>query len=69
MLSFRRLSENNLDHVQEYDTPEHLLLNEESAFSKMVQSISAANAQYLRNLVLGGEENILGREETSQLDG
>ncbi|KAK6917100.1 ABC transporter-like, ATP-binding domain [Dillenia turbinata] len=53
--------------VQEYDAPERLLLNEESAFSKMVQSTGAANAQYLRSLVLGGE-NKLGREETSQLD-
>ncbi|KAK6939317.1 ABC transporter-like, ATP-binding domain [Dillenia turbinata] len=55
--------------VQEYDTPECLLLNEESAFSKMVQSKGAANAQYLWSLVLGGGENKLGREETSQLDG
>ncbi|KAK6925545.1 hypothetical protein RJ641_007264 [Dillenia turbinata] len=58
-----------IDHVQEYDTPERLLLNEESAFSKMVQSIGAANAQYLRNLVLGGGENILGRLANSMAEG
>lgn len=56
--------------VREYDTPEHLLSNEGSAFSKMVQSTGSANAQYLRSLVLGGEgENRLGREENRQLDG
>lgn len=56
--------------VQEYDTPEHLLLNERSAFSKMVQSTGAANAQYLRSLVLGeGGEIRLGREDNKQLDG
>lgn len=52
--------------VQEYDSPEELLLNEESAFSKMVQSTGAANAQYLRGLVLEGKE---GREQTKRLDG
>ncbi|KAH7568510.1 hypothetical protein JRO89_XS06G0008700 [Xanthoceras sorbifolium] len=56
--------------VLEYDTPEELLSNEESAFSKMVQSTGAANAQYLRSLVLGGEgENKQGREENKRLDG
>ncbi|KAF8391004.1 hypothetical protein HHK36_023304 [Tetracentron sinense] len=39
--------------VLEFDAPEDLLLNEWSAFSKMVQSTGAANAQYLRSLVLG----------------
>lgn len=34
--------------VLEFDTPEDLLSNEESAFSKMVQSTGAANAEYLR---------------------
>ncbi|KAL3522804.1 hypothetical protein ACH5RR_015638 [Cinchona calisaya] len=54
--------------VLEYDTPEKLLQNEESAFSKMVQSTGVANAEYLRSLVLGGEgNNKLGRE--TQLDG
>ncbi|RXH98903.1 hypothetical protein DVH24_011228 [Malus domestica] len=41
--------------VREFDTPERLLSNEGSAFSKMVQSTGSANAQYLRSLVLGGE--------------
>ncbi|KAI4297481.1 hypothetical protein L6164_037370 [Bauhinia variegata] len=37
--------------VLEYSTPEELLLNEGSAFYKMVQSTGAANAQYLCSLV------------------
>ncbi|XP_009629577.1 ABC transporter C family member 2-like [Nicotiana tomentosiformis] len=54
--------------VLEYDTPEVLLQKEETAFSRMVQSTGAANAQYLRSLVLGGEEgNSVGRDK--QLDG
>lgn len=54
--------------VLEYDTPEVLLQKEETAFSRMVQSTGAANAQYLRSLVLGGEEgNSIGRDK--QLDG
>lgn len=56
--------------VLEYDTPEQLLSNENSAFSKMVKSTGAANAQYLRSLVMGGErESRSGREENKQLDG
>ncbi|KAI8000143.1 ABC transporter C family member 2 [Camellia lanceoleosa] len=56
--------------VLECATPEELLQNDESAFSKMVQSTGAANAQYLRSLVLGGEgENNVEREESGQLDG
>ncbi|XP_050221778.1 ABC transporter C family member 2-like [Mercurialis annua] len=57
--------------VLEYDTPEELLSNEDSAFSKMVQSTGAANAQYLRSLVLGGEgvESRLEREKNKRLDG
>nr|XP_017234868.1 PREDICTED: ABC transporter C family member 2-like isoform X2 [Daucus carota subsp. sativus] len=56
--------------VLEYDTPEELLKNERSAFSKMVQSTGAANAEYLRSLVLGGDgENRSQREETKRLDG
>ncbi|KAM1350686.1 hypothetical protein ACFX14_004730 [Malus domestica] len=56
--------------VREFDTPERLLSNEGSAFSKMVQSTGSANAQYLRSLVLGGEgENRLAREENRQIDG
>ncbi|XWS55359.1 hypothetical protein CRYUN_Cryun10bG0167800 [Craigia yunnanensis] len=55
--------------VLEYDTPEELLSNEESAFSKMVRSTGPANAQYLRSLALGGEgADRLGREENRQLD-
>lgn len=50
----------------EYDTPEELLLNEGSAFSRMVQSTGPKNAQYLRSLVVGGKSI---REETKQLDG
>ncbi|RVW39504.1 ABC transporter C family member 2 [Vitis vinifera] len=49
--------------VLEYDTPEELLLNEGSSFSKMVKSTGAANAEYLRRLVLGEEG-----EEAMQLD-
>lgn len=37
----------------EMDTPEHLLLNEDTAFSKMVRSTGSANAQYLKSIVLG----------------
>ncbi|KAI4371824.1 hypothetical protein MLD38_010127 [Melastoma candidum] len=43
--------------VLEYDTPEGLLSNEGSAFSKMVQSTGAANAQYLRGIVFGGKSS------------
>ncbi|XP_057833257.2 ABC transporter C family member 2 [Cryptomeria japonica] len=39
--------------VLEFDTPENLLSDEESAFSKMVRSTGSANAQYLRNIALG----------------
>ncbi|XP_047256542.1 ABC transporter C family member 2 isoform X1 [Capsicum annuum] len=54
--------------VLEYDTPEVLLKKEGSAFSRMVQSTGAANAQYLLNLVFGGEEgNSIARDK--QLDG
>ena len=56
--------------VLEYDTPEELLSNEGSAFSKMVQSTGAANAQYLRSLVLGGEGvNRMGKGEKKAVDG
>ncbi|KAJ4703004.1 ABC transporter C family member 2-like [Melia azedarach] len=43
--------------VLEYDTPEALLMKEESAFARMVQSTGPANAQYLRGLVFEGKEN------------
>lgn len=53
--------------VLEYDTPEALLSNEGSAFSQMVQSTGAANAQYLRSLALSGDKS--EREETKHIDG
>ncbi|KAH9623110.1 hypothetical protein KSS87_021146, partial [Heliosperma pusillum] len=40
--------------VAEFDTPENLLLDENSTFYDMVQRTGSSNAQYLRNLVLGG---------------
>ncbi|KAH7654349.1 Xenobiotic-transporting ATPase protein [Dioscorea alata] len=55
--------------VVEFDTPEDLLSNEESSFSKMVQSTGAANAQYLRSLVFGDGEGQSSREEAKRLDG
>ncbi|KAH9796199.1 ABC transporter C family member 2 [Citrus sinensis] len=54
--------------VLEHDTPEALLLREDSAFSSMVQSTGPANAQYLRSLVFEGKENKSGREETKRED-
>ncbi|XP_039167225.1 ABC transporter C family member 12 isoform X1 [Eucalyptus grandis] len=53
--------------VAEHDTPENLLSNEASAFSKMVQSTGSANAQYLRGLVLQKKESRL-QMETKHLD-
>ncbi|XP_052621477.1 ABC transporter C family member 2 [Lactuca sativa] len=41
--------------VVEYDAPGKLLQNEQTAFSKMVQSTGAANAQYLRTLAFEAE--------------
>lgn len=55
--------------VLEFDSPEDLLLKEESAFSKMVQSTGAANAQYLRSLVLGDGESRPSREEIKRQNG
>uniref|UniRef100_A0A0A0KAW3 ABC-type xenobiotic transporter n=2 Tax=Cucumis sativus TaxID=3659 RepID=A0A0A0KAW3_CUCSA len=50
--------------VLEYNTPKELLSAEESAFSKMIQSTGAANAQYLRSLVFETEgEKSLGLQE------
>ena len=48
--------------VLEFDTPENLLSNEGSAFSKMVQSTGSANAQYLRSIVMGDPDNREGFE-------
>ncbi|XP_060179357.1 ABC transporter C family member 2-like [Lycium barbarum] len=53
----------------EYDTPEVLLQKDGSAFSRMVQSTGAANAQYLRSLVFGGEEGNSIARDKQQLDG
>ncbi|ESW19924.1 hypothetical protein PHAVU_006G166700 [Phaseolus vulgaris] len=53
--------------VLEYDTPEELLSNEASSFSRMVQSTGAANAQYLRSLALGGDNS--ERQGNRHLDG
>ncbi|KAG8365655.1 hypothetical protein BUALT_Bualt18G0128600 [Buddleja alternifolia] len=55
--------------VVEFDTPETLLQNEESAFSKMVQSTGTANAEYLRSLVLSGEGESKSERKKRQLDG
>ncbi|XP_057763903.1 ABC transporter C family member 2-like [Salvia miltiorrhiza] len=52
--------------VVEFDTPEALLQQESSAFSKMVQSTGSANAEYLRGLVLREVEK---RTRDKQLDG
>ncbi|XP_026390011.1 ABC transporter C family member 2-like [Papaver somniferum] len=52
--------------VSEFDTPEELLSNEGSSFSKMVQSTGAANAEYLRSLVTGSR---IGKEESRRQDG
>ncbi|KAI3958770.1 hypothetical protein MKX01_023446, partial [Papaver californicum] len=52
--------------VSEFDTPEELLSNEGSSFSKMVQSTGAANAEYLRSLVIGSRT---GKEEARRQDG
>ncbi|XP_061984251.1 ABC transporter C family member 12-like [Populus nigra] len=45
--------------VLEHSTPEELLSNEGSAFSRMVQSTGPANAQYLHSLVFESKENKL----------
>ncbi|KAF5764679.1 putative ABC-type xenobiotic transporter [Helianthus annuus] len=42
--------------VVEYEAPVKLLQDEHTLFSKMVQSTGAANAQYLRDLAFGAEE-------------
>ncbi|RZC44901.1 hypothetical protein C5167_037863 [Papaver somniferum] len=52
--------------VSEFDTPEELLSNDESSFSKMVQSTGAANAEYLRSLVISSRT---GKEEARRQDG
>ncbi|GKA84558.1 ABC transporter C family member 2 isoform X1, partial [Tanacetum coccineum] len=52
--------------VVEYDAPVKLLEDEGSAFSKMIQSTGAVNAQYLRNLAFGAEGD---RTEKAAIDG
>ncbi|XP_073003248.1 ABC transporter C family member 2-like [Typha latifolia] len=59
----------SVGQVLEFDTPENLLTNEESAFSKMVQSTGVTNAQYLRSLVFEEGERRRSREETRRQDG
>ncbi|XP_073280878.1 ABC transporter C family member 12-like isoform X1 [Primulina huaijiensis] len=55
--------------VLEHDTPEKLLENRASAFSKMVQSTGSANAEYLRSLVVRKNiEGRLGKEAGLQID-
>jgi ABC-type multidrug transport system ATPase subunit len=54
--------------VLEFDTPEHLLSNEQSAFSEMVQSTGPSNAEYLKSLVLGDGEERLRKEESKMQD-
>ncbi|KAG4168776.1 hypothetical protein ERO13_A12G045600v2 [Gossypium hirsutum] len=55
--------------VLEHKTPKELLVNRESAFSKMVQCTGPANAKYLRSLVLEGEEKGFSKEHAMRLDG
>lgn len=57
---------NLLTQVQEFSSPENLLSNEGSSFSKMVQSTGAANAEYLRSLVL---DNKRAKDDSHHLQG
>ncbi|KVH87904.1 AAA+ ATPase domain-containing protein [Cynara cardunculus var. scolymus] len=52
--------------VVEYDAPVKLLEDEQTAFSKMVQSTGAANAEYLRSLAFGAEGD---KAEKAAIDG
>lgn len=54
--------------VLEFDSPENLLSNEHSAFSKMVQSTGPSNAEYLKTLVFGDGEERLRKEESKMQD-
>ncbi|KAJ4837828.1 Multidrug resistance-associated protein 9 [Turnera subulata] len=54
--------------VLEHASPEELLLNKESAFSKMVQSTGPENAQYLRSLVFEAKEEKPDRKEHNMQD-
>ncbi|CAK7350707.1 unnamed protein product [Dovyalis caffra] len=53
--------------VLEHATPEELLSNEGSAFSRMVQSTGTTNAQYLYSLVFESKENKLSRKGKDDL--
>ncbi|KAL6198464.1 hypothetical protein ACLB2K_028253 [Fragaria x ananassa] len=55
--------------VLEHGSPQELLLDEQSAFSKMVRSTGPSNAQYLHSLVFEGEKNKMNRNEIKQLVG
>ncbi|XP_038978323.1 ABC transporter C family member 2-like [Phoenix dactylifera] len=55
--------------VLEFDTPEKLLRNGDGAFSKMVQSTGAANAQYLQGLVFTVAANRSSKKETQEQQG
>ncbi|XP_050370620.1 LOW QUALITY PROTEIN: ABC transporter C family member 12-like [Argentina anserina] len=59
----------NSGQVLEHGSPEELLLNEQSAFSKMVRSTGPSNAQYLHSLVFECEKNKMNIEENKQLVG
>ncbi|CAK7350711.1 unnamed protein product [Dovyalis caffra] len=52
--------------VLEHGTPEELLQNEGSAFSRMVQSTGPANAQYLYSLVFESKEHKLCKRKDGQ---
>ncbi|XP_050370619.1 ABC transporter C family member 12-like [Argentina anserina] len=55
--------------VLEHGSPQELLLNEVSSFSKMVRSTGPSNAEYLRSLVFGGKQDKVNGEQTEQLVG
>lgn len=55
--------------VLEHDTPEQLLLDVETIFSKMVESTGPANAQYLWNIVFQSEANKSRKGECGRIVG
>ncbi|KAJ6892979.1 hypothetical protein NC652_027088 [Populus alba x Populus x berolinensis] len=59
VVSWNVLIRPELPPVLEHSTPEELLSNEGSAFSRMVQSTGPANARYLHSLVFESKENKL----------
>ncbi|WRX13395.1 ABC transporter-like [Theobroma cacao] len=54
--------------VLEHNTLQELLTNEESTFSKMVQSAGPANAEYLRSIVFGAQFAVAVSLTSSQND-